>query len=362
MRSSFACLSVILCLTSALAAAAQTGEETAPPAEEPAAEAEGPPAPVAQPAEQPTEEREQVLVLPTRVPVEAGVDGSTLDVLLASELEELGFEVRDAEVVSAQLDADAPSLDAARDAYLNMNLEGALEHATAVRDAHLKHRGDLLADPNLAEAELFMVQVLIDLGRQIEAAELAARILVRQPDLRLDPADHSQSMLALWSATVLGQAGRNPKPPTEQELAAFGREVGVDWVVAGVWRSYDQQAASMLVLVVPTNGDETPSRHELELGPRSRWAGAVRTALLERFPPPPPPTPPVPTPGMPPGPGDPNGEVDDDGEWYKTWWFWTVVGAVVVGGTAGAIGGYYSTREEPNPTTGGDARDWWVTQ
>jgi hypothetical protein len=298
-----------------------------------------------------------VLVLPTRIPVEAGVDGATLDVLLATELEELGFEVHDAEVVCEQLDADAPGLDTARDAYLDMNLEGALEHATAVRDAHLAHRGDLLADPNLAEAELFMTKVLLDLGRQTEAAALAAEILLRQPDLRLDPAEHSQSMLALWSATVLGQAGRDPRPPTEEELAAFGREVGVDWVVAGVWRADEQQAASMLVLVVPTGGDEAPSRHELALGPRSRWAGAVRVALLERFPPPPPPAPPPPPPGMPPGPDDPNGEVDGETEWYKTWWFWTVVGAVVVGGTAGAVGGYFATREEPTPNVGGNFWD-----
>jgi len=354
----------MLCLAAPLSAAAQAEDAARPAAEpliEPAAEPavvptvepEGPPAP----SEQPSEERGKVLVLPTRMPVEAGVDGDTLDVLLASVLQELAFEVRDAAVVCAQLDADAPGLEAAREAYLDMDLEGALENAEAVRDAHLAHRGDLLADPGLTEAELFMVQVLIDLGRQNEAAELAARILVREPALRLDPADHSQTMLALWSATVLGQTGRNPKAPSEEELAAFGREIGVDWVVVGVWRDGEDKGASLLVLVVPTGGDEAPSRHELALGPRARWAGAVRAALLERFPPPPPPTPPGPPPGLPPGDGD--GQTDDGGEWYTSWWFWTVVGAVVVGGTAGAIGGYYATREEQRPAVTGNGADFW---
>jgi hypothetical protein len=362
MRGSCVCLSVIACLTASLAAAAQVDDETQPVeepvAEEPAAEAEGPPAPAEPSADEPAGERGQVLVLPTRTPVGAGVDGATIDVLLASALQELGFQARDAEVVSDQLDESAPALDAARDAYLNMDLEGALAEAVAVRDAHLAHRGDLLADPNLAEAELFMVQVLIDLGRQTEAAELAARVLVRRPDLRLDPADHSQAMLALWSATVLGQTGRNPKAPGEEELATFGAEVGVDWVVLGVWRADEDKGASMLVLVVPTAGDEPPSQHVLALGPRARWAGAVEAALLERFPPPPPPSPPSP-PGLPPGPGDPNGEIDEDGKWYKSWWFWTIVSVAVVGGTAGAVGGYYSTREEQNPDITGNGDQWW---
>lgn len=350
MQSSSACLSLLLCLAVPSAAAAQ--DEPAAPVEADAeaavtAEGEGPPAP-----DEPVGERGQVLVLPSRTPVDAGVDGATLDVLLASVLQELGFDVRESQVVSDRLDADAPSLDQARDSYLDMNLEGALEHATAVRDAHLAHRGDLLADPHLTEAELFMVQVLIDMGRQDRAAELAARILLRRPDLRLDPGDHSPTMLALWSATVLGQAGRDPKAPSEEDLAAFGRDVGVDWIVLGVWRSGEGSGASMLVLVVPTDGEQEPSRHEVALGPRSRWAGSVRTALLERFPPPAPPTPPVPPPGLPPDGG--NGEVDEDGKWYETWWFWTIVGAVVVGGTAGAVGGYYANREEENPQVTGN--------
>jgi len=360
MRSSYVCLSVILCLTASLVAAAQTEDEARPADAPPVVEAEGPPAPAAEPAAEPLEEREQVLVLPTRVPVGSGVDGATLDVLLASALQELGLDPRDAEVVSRELDESAPGLDAARDAYLNMNLEGALEHATAVRGAHLAHRGDLLGDDGLTEAELFMAQVLIDQGRQNEAAELAAEVLAREPSLRLDPADHSQTMLALWSATVLGQRGRDPTAPGEGELAELGREVEVDWVVVGVWREREEAGAGMLVLVVPAAGEEAPSRHQVALGQRSRWAGAVRTALLERFPPPPPPTPPGPPPGIPSGgPGDPNGQVDDDREWYKTWWFWTIVGAVVVGGTAGAIGGYYSTREEQTPETVGEGDVFW---
>lgn len=351
MRSSSACLSLMLCLAAPLAARAQV--EDAPSGDASVAEAEGPPAP-----DEPAEEREQVLVLPSRTPVDAGVDGATLDVLLASVLQELGFEVRDAQVVCEQLDASAPTLGEARDAYLDMDLEGALASATAVRDAHLEHRGDLLADPGLTEAELFMVQVLIDMGRQTAAAELAAQILIRRPDLRLDPGDHSPTMLALWSATVLGQAGRDPTAPSDEELAAIGRQVGVEWVVVGVWRSAPESGATMLVLVVPTGGEEPPSRHEVALGPRSGWAGAVRVALVERFPPPAPPSRAAP-PGLPPGPDGSGGQVDEDGKWYKTWWFWTIVGAVVVGGTAGAVGGYYASREEQSPTVNGNSRDFW---
>jgi hypothetical protein len=357
MQRSFACLSLIACLVAPLAVAAQAVDGGV-------VEAQGPPAPEAPSApeeqlapEAPADSRGQVLVLPSRTPVDAGIDGATLDVLLASAFQELGFEVRDAEVVCEQLDQDAPTLDPAREAYLDMDLEGALEHAAKVRDAHLAHQGDLLADPSLEAAELFLVQVLIDLGRQTEAAEIAARVLTRRPSLRLDAADHSPSMLALWSATVLGQAGRDPQEPSTDELEAFGRQVGVDWVVVGVWRSAPDLGNRLVVQVVPIGGDEEPSRHDVVLGPRARWAVEVRKALLERFPPPAPPVVPPPAGGPlgPTGPAGGNGDqIDGDTEWYKTWWFWTIVGAVVVGGTAGAVGGYYATREEERPTVDGN--------
>jgi len=328
-------------------------EEAEEAVAEATAEVAGPPAPE---ATDPSDERGTVLVLPSRTPVGAAADGATLDVLLASVLQELGFTVRDAENVARELDEGAPGLERARDSYLDMDLEGALAAATAVRDAHLAHGGDLLVDSLLEEAELFMLKVLIDLGRQDEAARLAARVLQRQPGLRLDPADHSPTILALWSATVLGQSGRDPDEPDPERLERFGGEIGVDWVVVGVRRASKGPEAELTVLVVPTYPGDKRSRHEVILGPRAGWTVAVREALVERFPPPAPPPPVIP-PG---GSGNGNGGTVDDGPpWYKTWWFWTTVGVVVVGGVAGGLGGYYGTREPENPTVGSDP---WAAQ
>jgi hypothetical protein len=345
-QSSSACLSLLVLLGVPVAAGAQAAAEAETAQSAATAEEVGPPAPEPSAAPAPESERGSALVLPTRTPVGAAADGATLDVLIASVLQELGFAVRDVEGVRQQLDEGAPDLDRARDSYLDMDLDGALAAAAEVRDLHQAHGGDLLVDPQLEEAELFMLKVLIDLGRQDEAARLAAQVLQRQPGLRLDPADHSPTMLALWSATVLGQSGRDPEQPDGDRLARFGAEIGVDWVVVGVLSGATGSESRLLVIVVPTAADEERSRHQVILGPTAGWTGAVREALVERFPPPALP-PPVLPPGAP-GYGD-DGTVDDGTAWYKSWWFWTTVGVVVAGGIAGGLGGYYGTREPENP-------------
>ncbi len=284
----------------------------------------------------------RVLVLATQTDAAGASDAATFDVLLATALQEIGFQVVETRTVLDKLHDGVPGLGRARELYLDLKLEEALQLATEVRDTHRARHGHLVAGEGIAAAELFMVQVLLDLGRVNEALEIAVDILVRHPQLRLDPVEYSPAMQALWLAAVERSAARQPEDPGDEELSRLGATVGVDWVAAAVRKVNPDGEVWLVIRLVPSGGAEEPSRHPVELGPRGWWARNVRLALQERFPPPEPDLPPPP-PVAPPG----NGEQDKVKKtlWYKSWWFWTVVGVVVVGGTAGGISGYYSSQD-----------------
>ena len=201
MKRSCAFASLIVCLAPAAPAGAAAGE-----APEPAPDAGT--AGDAGPEEAPGA---RVLVLPTRAQVGAGVDAGAIDVLVAAAFQELGFEVVDARSVLAErCGSGGAPLVRARESYLDMDLEGALDIARSVQEEQLENRCDLLADPILEEADLFTVQILLDLGRKSEAYDLAERILVRHPNLRLDPVEFSPSMQALWAGAVKRMTGKAP--------------------------------------------------------------------------------------------------------------------------------------------------------
>jgi len=317
-------------------------------AQEPIAAPEGPEVPVAAGEEERGLGR--VLVLPTRATSDGGADAATFDVLLASALQEIGFQVVDLKQDPAvvRLDEEAPALERARELYLAMSLEEALAVATGARDDYLERHGALIAGEGLREAELFIVQLLLDLGRVTEALDMAVEVLVRHPQLRLDPVRYSPAMQALWLAAIERGADREPLEPGREALAELGREIGVGWVAAAVRKRTPDGSLWLAIVLVPVDDAESSSRHSIELGPRASWARDIRSALEERFPPPPPPP-------MPPDP-DPGGEEPDPivekHPWYKSWWFWTLVGVVVVGGTAGGLGGYYSSKNETPEVTG----------
>lgn len=289
-------------------------------AAEPAAE--GPPKPAGQ----------TVLVLPTRVPIAEAASRATLDLLIVTALEELGFAVTDAGQAAKRLDASAPDLGEARELHLGLHLRESFEAARAVREAHLAHRGDLLAEPALAEVELLMMRTLLDLGERDAAFELALLMLEREPGLRLDPVEHPPAMQAVWLSALEKRAAWQPREHAPEAVAALGKAIGTRWVVAAIAKRTADGAEWLVLQIVPTGGDEKPSRHPMVLGERGTWAKGLRLKLEERFPPPPPEIagPSVPTP-----PEQP----PEDGKkiWYKSWWFWGAVGLVVVGSAVAGI-------------------------
>lgn len=292
---------------------------------------EGPPGPA----------RKRALVLPTRVPAAGAEERATFDLLLATALEELGLTVIDAAEVVRRIDDPGPDLSQARELYLGLKLDAALEAASGARGVHLAHRGDLLGDPGLTEAELMMVRILLDLGRPAEAGELAAGVLAREPDLRLDPVDNPPAMQALWIAALDGLAGAAPGEHDAGALATAAREAGADYAVAGVRKRTARGEDWLVVQIAPASPAGEPSRQPVRLGPRGSWARDVQGALEMRFGPARPETAaaPAPLPAVPPGDGK------EKKVWYRTWWFWTTVGIVVVGGVAIGVGAWASAED-----------------
>jgi hypothetical protein len=284
--------------------------------------AEGPPAPSAKSA----------LVLPTRVPQALSAERATFDLLIATALQDLGFAVVDAGQTVTRLDTSASDLAKAHELYLELRFDEALEAARAVRAAHLAHGGDLLGDPSLTEAELMMVRLLLDLGDQVQAQEIAVGILEREPGLRLDPVDYPPAMQALWAAAIDKRAAMQPQEHAVEALAAIGKTADATYVVGAVAKRTPDGVDWLVLQVVPTGEGEKPSRHPMALGERGAWAKGVKLKLEERFPPPPSEiaTPVVPV--IPTGPTDGGKKV-----WYKSWWFWSSVGLVVVAGAVVGI-------------------------
>ncbi|MCP4676511.1 MAG: hypothetical protein GY854_13555 [Deltaproteobacteria bacterium] len=299
------------------------------------------PKPIIQTHEKP---RPTVLVLPARTNPGSEVDSSAIDVLLTSGLEDLGVKVVDKRKKQRSCRKGAPKMDKARSSYLDMDLEIALDQADEVRKNQLNAHGDLLGCSDLTEAELFMVQVLLDLGRKKEATMLAEQILARQPLRRLDPAKYTPAMLALWDDVVRRKASMNLTEPDSERLSEVGREAGVEWVVMGTCAGSGQGEDRLSVLVVPVDREGPAARHIVTLGTEGQWATSVRAALATQFPPPPDETSSADEPAMP--IANTASKKDTKKKWYKSWWFWTAVGAVVVGGTAGAVGGYYANQND----------------
>jgi hypothetical protein len=291
------------------------------------------------PEDPPEPARKLVLVVPTRVLSSEAGDRATFDLLLATALQELGFTAIDSLEGVRELDASGSDLAAARDLYLGLKLEAALEAAKKIREAHLSRSGDLLGDPGLTDAELVMMRILLDLGQKEEAAKLADQVLAREPEKRLDPVDNPPSMQALWISAIERRVAYEPEEHDVRALAAAANEAGAAYAVACVEKRGANGAPWLVVQIAPASSDEKPSRHPLRLGLRGSWAREVQGALELRFGPlkkeaavAPVVVPPVAPPG-------------DGGEkkvWYKTWWFWTTVGIVVVGGVAIGVGAWAS--------------------
>jgi hypothetical protein len=287
--------------------------------------------------EGPVSPSKRALVVPTRVLSSEAGERATFDLLLTTALHDLGFAVVDAGEVVRRLDAPGPDLAQARELYLGLELDAALEAAKRARDAHRAHSGDLLDDPGLTEAEIMMMRILLDLGRREEAERLADGVLAREPELRLDPVDSPPAMQALWIAAIERRTALRPQEHEVGALAAAAREAGTEYAVAAVQKRTAGGADWLVVQIVPAAGGEQASRQPLRLGQHGFWAHEVQLALEARFGP----AKSEPAPLRMPPAAPPDGGVKKK-IWYKTWWFWTTVGIVVVGGVAIGVGAWAS--------------------
>jgi hypothetical protein len=222
-----------------------------------------------------------------------------------------------------------------------MDLERALAKATTARERQLEAHGDLLGCGTLIDAELFIVQVLIGMGRSEEASSLAQQILVREPSTELDPVKYPPAMQRLWAEVARRSTDRILSEPDAGRLVDLGRSVGADWVVLGTCIKTSDGGEKLEVLLTRVSTGAVEARHAVTLGAQGQWASEARSVLAEQFPPPPPPPAEErPSPAL-----VSSGAAEEDGKvWYRSWWFWTAVGAVVIGGTAGAVGGYYANQ------------------
>ena len=205
-----------------------------------------------------------------------------------------------------------------------------------------------MASRALDAAELFMLQILVDLDARDDAARLADDLLSRHPGLQLDPAEFSPAVQRLWNDARERRSRFEAAPPERSALIDLGRRLGADWVFAATWVARDEIAVTCVRLTGA--GGDTVVR--VELGPRAGWAGAIGAALGSRFPRP---RVSYTAPRQQPGGGSDGrsaGEEDRD-KWYRRWWFWTAVGVALVGGAAGGIGAAV--------TSAGEGRDPAVT-
>jgi hypothetical protein len=309
-------------------------------------------------ATKPSSDSERALVLPTRARVGGTIEGPAVDVLLTTGLQNLGVTVVNRREKSSQCDARFVDLEKAKRQYLDMDLAGAFEMASMVREEQLARHADLLGCRELTEVELFMVQVLLDMKRADEARKLSVQILNRNPKLRLDPARFTPVAQAFWAEMIRSQKGLKPAEPDYERLSEIGRSTGVEWVVMGNCAGSTEDGEQVVVLIVPTEKDKQVTRHLMVFDAPSEWSATVREVLEEQFPKP------VPdkvtlVSNMSPMPAQQSmatemGDVKSGNPWYKTWWFWTAVGVVVVGGTAGAVGGYYGSQDDNATEVGMD--------
>lgn len=288
----------------------------------------------------------RALVLPARTAVGSEIDSAAIDVLINSSLEDLGIDAIDGRRPQERCAAHAADLAEAKQRYLDLDLAGALTLAERTRDEEIAAFGDLLGCTELVETELLVVKILADLGRRDEARFAAEKILARKPGFSLDPAKYTPLVQAIWAAALERRSGVSPEVPDTSRLFALGRAVRVDWIAVGIGSSRPKgsEGESLRIVLVPTMEGASPVERSVALGASDKWASAVRRTLTEVFPESPAEA--FSASGL--AAVDPEG-VDDKPPWYKSWWFWTVVGVVVVGGTAGAVGGYYANQEEPSP-------------
>jgi hypothetical protein len=219
-----------------------------------------------------------------------------------------------------------------------------------------------------------VAQCQASLGKDKAAVDAFQRLLVLEPGYRLSPAVSPKIQApfqkALKTADKLGQVKLTHQPPAAPERLA-GVELVVRLeanpleLVQGLRLVYSAPGGAMQEVVRPVKGTgpvvfkmaaalDLPELHyhfeavnaeratllrlgsqdqpfKLKAEPKAVADGAGAPSLVRR---PQGEGPAGEEPGVPPQDEDPA----EAGAWYTSWWFWTLVGVVVVGGAAAGLG------------------------
>ena len=301
----------------------------------------------------------------------------------------------------------------ARALHLAFEFDAARAALEWTRQVLIQRHSDLIEDGVLAWVELDLARVLLDLGQPDAAREALVRAARACPDIRPVPDDYPPQLLQAWSEVV--EASRSPDVGATQleinRLAEAGRDLQIDYVLAGTIREGGEPGSISIDLVLVRARDgEVVGRGTAVLGDPATWPAALEpevTRLLATIRPPPTPAdrPDAPvtaylvlsspsgasvsidgepanqtTPaflGVDPGAhrlslsleGHRTFEIEavawdgqtrpievelqrgSDRRWYRSWWFWSVVGVVVTGAVAGFVTwGVIANRDDPDVT------------
>lgn len=288
----------------------------------------------------------QVLVVPTKGHPRSAISGGAVDVLLRSVLEDLNLTPTPSSLRAGACGQGAQAVQEARRAYLDLELEAAMEAALRARRQLLQAEAVLWACPELDAVELFIAQLHVDRHEETAAREMTASILTRGTVATLDPAKYTPDFQLLWT-NVAASIQRPELPSLDSEsLARLGARVGAKWVVAAALAGKDASGERLVLDIVATDvAGESADVTPLVLDASGGWGAVVRGALARVLP------------GIETRPNNADKKSDSAGSasplkppFYRRWWFWTAVGVVVVGGAAAAVGAAVAN-DDPNPTT-----------
>lgn len=302
----------------------------------------------------------EVLLVPSRTGTRTEIDRTAIDILLRTAIERFDVRLIMQAPRTQACGQHGEALSRIQSAYLDMNIDKALEQARALRASIEADFGDVFDCDALTQAELLSVQMLLDLEQASDAEKLAQRILARRPLLSLDPVEYPPKMQALWARLARSDAPIAPKRPSTTRLRRLSEAHGARFVVFG--RAFRQEGRDVLEVTVIDATVSEPTRALVPLSASSPWMADVRSALSQILP-----SAQVPqaeeAPDSPPSLdlGVPIPPRDDDVDeasppFYKRWWFWTAVGIVVVGAAAGAITAYSVANHKP--TTAVEIDPW----
>jgi hypothetical protein len=299
----------------------------------------------------------------------------------------------------------------ARALHLAFEFDAACSALAWARQALILRHSDLIEDDSYAWVEVDLARVMMDQGEPAPAREALFRAALACPDIQPEPDDYPPNLLQAWSEVVPASRVWDDINFDVDRLAGAGRDVDVDFVLTGRTRGGTDTGSRIVdIVLIRARDDAVVGQGVATVGVPATWPTALEpevTRLLATIRPPPTPAdrPDAPvtaylvlsspsgasvsidgepanqtTPaflGVDPGAhrlsvtlaGHRTFEIEavawegqtrpievelqrgSDRRWYRSWWFWSVVGVVVTGAVAGFVTwGVIANRDDPDVT------------